>query len=240
MRLCLLVTLLLGAFAAPAAADTTLVPRDGQDWTVGGAQAFVAYASDYDELPDAFTFAVAASPATDPDGVLAASIDRYIAPAQPDHPGIYAAPAALGTPGTYYWQASYEDDDGDTYALPVRTLTILAAPPPDPPTQPVLVTPPAARLPVAAPRPPDGGTVRIAVRRAIHAATHMVPRGLTYRCVTSPGAATCRPSWHDVRFRYRGTLRLAFGASPITARFTGTRAPRRHGRARVVTWTTSL
>jgi hypothetical protein len=104
----------------------------------------------------------------------------------------------------------------------------------------VLVPPPVAPLPVAAPRAPDAATVRIAVRRAIHAATHMVPHGLVYRCTRTPAAATCRPSWHDVRFRYRGTLQLSFAASPITARFTGTRAPRHHGRARVVTWTTSV
>jgi hypothetical protein len=68
----------------------------------------------------------------------------------------------------------------------------------------------------------------------------MVPRGLVYRCVRAPAAATCRPSWHDVRARYRGTLQLSFAASPITATFRGTRAARGHRRAHAVTWARSL
>jgi hypothetical protein len=234
------VVLLLGMPAAPAAADTTLIPSDRQAWPAAQTQTFAAYVSDYDELPDAFTFTVATSPATDGHGLLATPIASFAAPAQPRRPGTYLAPATLGTPGTYYWQASYSDDDGDTYGSAVRTLTILAPPPPDPPTQPVLVPPPVAPLPVAAPRPPDTSTVRIAVRRAIHNATHMVPRGVVYRCVRTPAAATCRPSWHDVRARYRGTLQLSFRASPITAAFTGTRTARGHRRGRAVIWTTSL
>jgi hypothetical protein len=244
MRVCLVVALLFGVLAAPAVADTeplppgtTLVPRDGQVWTTSQGQDFVAYASDYDELPDAFAFAVATSPATGPDGLLADPVDSYVAPAQADHPGIYAAQGSLATPGTYYWQASYADDDGDTYASPVRALKIIAPPPPDAPTAAVTVSPPpAAPLPVAVPRPPDAGTVRIAVRRAIHAATHMIPRALVYRC----SGVTCHPSWRDFRNRYRGTLHLDFGTSAITATFAGTRVPRRHGHARAVTWATSL
>jgi hypothetical protein len=258
MRLCPgLVALILGVLAAPAAAQTeplpagtTLVPRDGQVWTASswpGAtpfemQEFVAYASDYAELPEAYAFAVASSPATGPDGLLAAPIDRYLAPAQPLHPGIYAALTALGarwlgTPGTYYWQASYADDDGDTYASAVRALTILAQPPPDPPAVPITVAPPpAASRPVDAPRPPSPGTVRIAVRRAIAAATHRSPRGLVYRCAGS----TCHPSWRDPRYRYRGRLHLEFGTSAISATFTGTRVARKHGHPRTITWATSF
>jgi hypothetical protein len=245
-----MVALLLGIWAAPAAADTeplppgtAVTPRDGQVWTASGAGSFVVYASDYDELPDAFAFTVAATPALDADGLLAAPIDRYTAPAQAGHPGIYEAlirPGAvwMGTPGTYYWQAAYTDDDGDTYASPARALTVLAAPAPDTPAPPAAAAPPAAPLPAAVPRPPDAATVRTAVRRAIHAATHVIPRGLVYRCVPAPAAATCRPSWRGPRARYRGTLRLAFGASAVTAAFAGTRI--RHGRARAVTWTTSI
>ena len=202
---------------------------------------FVVYASDYEELPDAFAFAVATSPATDADGVLTGTvIDDYLAPAQPDRPGIYAALTSLvapwlGTPGTYYWQASYIDDDGDTYASPVRTLTIIPQPPPDPPAAPVPIAtpPPAAPLPVATPRPPDAGTVRIAVRRAIHAVTHMIPRRLVYRCAAEPAAANCRPSWRDVRARYRGTSICPSGRarSPPRSRERACRAarPRPHG-----------
>jgi hypothetical protein len=244
MRVCLVVVLLLGVLAAPAAADTeplpagtTLVPRDGQEWTALRPQAFVAYASDYDELPDTFAFAVASDPTTTPEGLLANPTDWYVARAQPDHPGIYLAPVGLGAPGTYYWQASYADDDGDTYVSLVRTLDVVAPPPPDAPAAIAPeAPPPAAVLPAATPRPPDPATVRIAVRRAIHAATHMLPRGLMYRCA----ATTCRPSWHDFRFRYRGTLALSFGAGPITVMFRGTREPLGHGRARAVTWTTAL
>ena len=240
MRILLVVALVLGAAAAPAAADTTLVPRDGQVWTAADTHELVAYASDYEELPRAFAFAVATSPAIDADGLLAAPIDRFAAPAQPDRPGIYAAPIALGTPGTYYWQAAYAGEDGDTYALPIRTLTIVAPPPPDAPEPPVAVPPPVASPPPATLPAPDAATVRIAVRRAIHVATHMVSRGLVYRCARAPAAATCRPAWHDVRFRYRGTLRLRFGATPITAAFTGTRVPHGHRRARPVTWATTI
>jgi hypothetical protein len=255
-----MVVVLLGLLAAPAAAETeplppgtVVLPGDGQVWTASAwpsatpfeMHEFAVYALDYEELPDRFVFAVAASPATDADGLLADPVDRYVATAQADRPGIYAAPTDLGarwlgTPGTYAWQASYLDDDGDTYASPVRTLSVVAPPPPDAPSRPVLVPPPVAPLPVATPRAPDAGTVRTAVRRAIHAATHMVPRGLVYRCVPTPAAATCRPSWRDVRFRYRGTLRLSFAASPIAATFTGTRVARGHRRARAVTWATSL
>jgi hypothetical protein len=254
---------MFGLLAAPAAAQTeplpagtALVPRDGQVWTASSWPAatpsemrdLVAYASDYDELPDAFAFVVATSPATGPDGLLAAPIDRYAAPAQPQHPGIYAAQTSLGarwlgTPGTYYWQASYADEDeGEIYASPVRAVSVIAQPPPDAPTAPAAVVPAprAAPAPLAAPRPPAPGSVRIAVRRAIAAATHMSPRGLVYRCADAPAAASCRPSWRDVRNRYRGTLQLAFGASAITATFTGTRVPRGHGRAHAVTWATSL
>jgi hypothetical protein len=245
MRLLLVVTLLLGALAAPAAADTeplpastALVPRDGQVWSASAPQDLVVYASDYADLPDAFTFAVATTPETDADGLLTHPIVRYTAPAQPDRPGIYAAKLSLATPGTYSWQATYtEDDEDDTYASAVRTLTILPPAPPDAPTTPVTFTPPpAAPLPIATPRVPDAATVRTVVRRAIHNATHMVARGLVSRCA----GAICRPSWHDFRNRYRGTLQLTFGPSAITAVFTGTRAPRGHGRARTVTWTTQV
>ena len=180
----------------------------------------------------------------DADGLLADPIDRYDAPAQAGRPGIYAAQTSLGaqwlgTPGTYYWQATYaDDDDGDIYASAVRTLKVVAAPPPAPPAPPIAVAPPtpAAPAPAVTPRPPDAATVRLAVRRAIHHATHMLARGLVYRCA----GATCRPSWHDFRNRYRGTLQLTFGPSAITAAFTGTRAPRGHGRARTVTWRTTV
>jgi hypothetical protein len=61
-----------------------------------------------------------------------------------------------------------------------------------------------------------------------------------YRCARAPAAATCRPSWRDVRARYRGTLQLTFGASAISATFRGTRVPRAYGRVRAVIWATSL
>jgi hypothetical protein len=248
MRVCLVVVLLLGVLAAPAAADTeplpagtTVVPRDGQAWTALGSQTFVAYIGDYDELPDELAFAVASDPATGPDGLLAHPIARYAAPVQPGHPGIYAASPGLGTPGTYYWQATYADDEeDDVYASEVRTLTVVAPPPPDVPQPVIPYLPPPAAPPAATPRPPDARTVRIAVRRAIHRATHMVGRRIVYRCAPTPAAATCKPSWRDVRYRYRGTLRLTFGASTITATFRGRRVPRGHGHARAVTWATTV
>jgi hypothetical protein len=246
MRVCLVVALLFGLMAAPATADTeplpagtTVVPRDGQVWTASAPQDLVVYASDYDDLPDAFAFAVATSPATGPDGLLADPVARYTAPAELGHPGIYAARISLAAPGTYYWQATYadEDEEDDVYASDVRAVTVMPQPPPETPTTPVTVSPaPAAPLPVATPRPPDAATVRIAIRRAIHAATHMLPQRLVYRCRD----VTCRPSWRDFRNRYRGTLELTFGPAAVTARFAGTRVPRRHGRARAVSWTTTV
>src|SRR3954452_12578346 len=84
MRVCLVVVaLILGVLAAPAAAQTeplppgtTVVPRDGQVWTASSwpdatpfeMQELVVYASGYEDLPDAYAFAVATSPATTPDG----------------------------------------------------------------------------------------------------------------------------------------------------------------------------
>src|SRR5205807_2074969 len=108
----------------PLPSGTVVLPSDGQAWTASSwpnatpfqMQKFVAYASQYEALPDAFAFAVATSPATDANGLLRTPIDHYVAPAQPDHLAIYAAQTRLdatwlGAPGTYYWQASYVDDD---------------------------------------------------------------------------------------------------------------------------------
>src|SRR5947209_16174949 len=111
MRACLMVALIFGVLAAPAAADTEPVPastdifpRDGQVWTASSWPAatpfqmreFVVYATDYAELPDVFAFAVASSPETGADGLLEHPIDGYTAPAQPDRPGIYAVQTSLG------------------------------------------------------------------------------------------------------------------------------------------------
>src|SRR3954471_9007356 len=256
--LILLVALMLGVMAAPAAAQTepmpsgtAIVPRDGQVWSASSwpaatpfqMHAFVAYASTYDELPDAFVFTVANTPATGADGLLANAIDRYDAPAQPDHPGIYAATTSLGarwrgTPGTYYWQATYvEDDEDEAYASSVRAFTVIAQPPPDVAAPPavILPPPPTAILPAPSPRPPDASTARAIVPRATAPATHRVARGLVYRCA----GAICRPSWRDARFRYRGTLTIAIGANGITASFTGKRTS--SGRtARAVAWSTPV
>src|SRR5262249_13418093 len=80
---------------------------------------------------------------------------------------------------------------------------------------------------------------RRAAARATPPATHRGPRGSTSRGPAAPAAATCRPTWRDVRYRYRGTLRLTFG-NAITATFRGTRVPRHHGHARAVTWAASF
>jgi hypothetical protein len=77
------------------------------------------------------------------------------------------------------------------------------------------------------------------VRRAIAAATHRIARGLVFRCVSAPGAATCRPSWRDTRFRYSGMLEITTGVSGIRATFTG----RRSGggrRGRTISWSTAV
>jgi hypothetical protein len=95
----------------------------------------------------------------------------------------------------------------------------------------------------AAPAPPlAASTTRIILRRSILAATHRSHRGLTYRCATAPAAATCRPSWRDLRYRYRGTLRISTGVGGITASFAGTRTTRTCERrcARSLTWTVTL
>ena len=211
--------LLAIALAAPAQADTWLLPRDGLTVKTTDPVAFAIYLDEYDELPYDVDIVVAT------DAALTDVVARYEAEPLAAFPTIYSVTAAgwTTTPGTYYWQASYGDE-----SYPVRTLTIVPAPPPDPPSPPAAVTPYVAPPPPPATPPPlDPATARVIVRRAIAAATHRFARGLVYRCTSAPGAATCRPSWRDARFRYRGTLTIATGLHGITASFTGTRSGRR-------------
>jgi hypothetical protein len=188
---------------------------------------FAIYLDAYDALPYDVDVVVAR------DAALTDVVARYEAEPLDAFPTIYSATAGAwtATPGTYYWQASTDDE---TY--PLRTLNVVPAPPPDPPAAPV-VTPPyvAPPPPALTPRPLEASTAREIVRRAIAAATHRVARGLVYRCVSAPGAATCRPSWRDTRFRYRGTLQITTGVNGIAASFKGTRSG--GGRAaRSVAW----
>jgi hypothetical protein len=216
---------------------------------------FTVYLHEYAALPEGLEIEVSGVPDTDPDGTLADAtvIERYEARPIAGHRDILTARTRvesrwLATPGTYYWQATYEEyDDGEEelYASPIRSLTIFPAPPPDPP-QARSVPPPAG---TTAPATPDAGpavlpgrTARIIVRRAILAATHRGHRRLTYRCTTTPAAATCRPSWRDARYRYTGTMQIATGGGGVTAAFDGTRAARSCTRrcARPVSWTARL
>jgi hypothetical protein len=261
VRIVLLIAMLTGALAAPASAQhaeplpagTWLVPRDGQtrpasSWpaaTPFEMASFTIYTSDYAEAPYDFDVAVATSPATDARGLLLAAnvVDRYEAIPRRDFPDIYDARTALvaqwlSIPATYHWQASYEHA-GEIYAGPVRSLTVVPAPPPDPPQPPAARAPYVAPPPAALPPPPLAATTaRIVVRRLIAAGTHRLARGLVYRCASVPGGATCRPSWRDARYRYRGTMQLTPGAAGIAATFTGTRSRGAHARA--VTWSAVL
>lgn len=257
MRIVVLAVTAAALFAAPAEAGTWLVPRDGatrpaSSWpnaTPSEMTEFTVYWGDYASTPYDFDIEVATSPATDPDGTLANAtvIDRYQALPRPGFDDIFGARTALdarwlATPGTYYWQAAYEEA-GAIEALPVRSLTVTPATPPDPPQPratpvPFVVSPPPAPV-----RPPlAASTARIVTRRAIAAGTHRVARGVVYRCVTAPGAATCRPSWRDARHRYSGTLRITAGAGGIAAAFSGTRTDRACARrcSRRVSWSAAM
>jgi hypothetical protein len=220
MRTVLISAALAIALAAPARAQTWLLPSDGRTVDTDDPIAFTAYLDEYDELPYDIDVVVAR------DAALTDVVARYEAEPLAAFPTIYSVNAASLTPGTYYWQASYGDD-----VFPVRSLIVVPAPPPDPPAAPVVVAPyvaPAA--PQAAPRPPDAATARAIVRRAIAAATHRIARSLVYRCA----GTTCRPSWRDTRYRYRGTLTIATGVDGIRASFMGTRSGRR------VTWSVAV
>jgi hypothetical protein len=270
MRIALLAVLLAALMAAPAQAqvepfseNTWLIPDDGSARTASSWPAalpsqmlsFTIYLKDYEELPEDIDIAVAASPETEADGTLAQAgvIDRYEARAIDGYEGIFSARTRtdarwLATPGTYYWQATYEEyEDGEEelYGSTVHALSIFPAPPPDPPQTFTLTAPPVPATPAApviVPQPLAATTARKIVRRAILAGTHRSFRGLTYRCTTAPGVATCRPSWRDHRYRYRGRLKISTGLAGISAAFTGTRAARscKHGCARAYRWTTRL
>jgi len=235
MRTTLISLFLFMAFAAPANAEEWLLPRDGLSVHASHPVGFALYLDDYDTLPYDVDVVVAS------DSTLTDVVARYEAEPLDGFPTIYSAtPSAddpwTATPGTYYWQASYGDE-----VYPVRSLIVVPAPPPDPPVSPVLGAPyvapapppPAARATMAA------GTAREIVRRAIAAATHRIARGLVYRCVSAPGAATCRPSWRDTRFRYRGTLAITTGVGGIHAVFTGRRSGGERA-ARTVAWSTAV
>ena len=266
----LLAAAVLGACSAGAIAqeplpgDSRVVPADGASWraaswpdpTVFEMVDFAIYLDEYaaDEEVDDFDVEVSTSPALDPDGTLADAdrIDAYVALPLAAHPEIFTVKTNLtaewvATPGTYYWQAHY-DEDGELYVSEVHRLTITPRPAADPPTvpapTPALPAPVVATSLVPAPAPLPARTVRTWVRRAIDRATHRTPSGLVYRCRSSSagGAATCRPSWHDARFAYRGTLRISAGRATTQVAFTGTRAARscRRRCVRGIQWSISL
>jgi hypothetical protein len=228
--------IVLGALVAPAAAaaDGWLIPPDGaarvaSSWpsaTSFEMLEFTLYLDDDEGVPEPFQIDVATSPAIDAADVVA----TYTATPRADDPKILSARTStgdrwLGTPGVYYWRARSTEDGA---ALPVRTLRITPALAADP-----IATP--APAPAVAPAPIAqvlvqprlaASTARIAVRRAIALATQRSPRGLRYRCVTAPGAASCRPAWRDTRYAYSGTLAVSAALDGLTAAFSGVRAER--------------
>jgi hypothetical protein len=258
----ILAAFLLGAFVTPAAAQveplpgkTWLVPADGAghpasswpDATAVEMFEFSIYADDYDEQPASFDVEVAASPALDPDGTLADAnrLDAYVATASAAFPETFSARTNvasrwLSIVGTYYWQAHYEEEDGELYGTDVRRLAITPRAAPDPPAAMAPPSPFIAPKPATiVPAPLSASTVRIIVRRAIVDGTHRSPTGLVYRCA---GATTCRPSWRDARYAYRGTLQISSGLAGLHASFIGTRTTRSCARrcTRTVHWSTSL
>jgi hypothetical protein len=257
---------LLGTCAAPAAAqeplpgDSWVVPRDSAsrpasswpDATVFEMVEFTIYTDAYEDGAGPFDVEVSGSPALDPDGTLADAgrIDAYVAAPRPANPEIFSARTNvtaqwLSIPATYYWQAHYVED-GEVYGTPVRRLTITPRPAPDPPAVPAplpLPPPPAIVAPTTVPASLTAATARAIVRRAITRVTRRAPRGLIYRCVSTPGgAAKCRPSWRDARYVYRGTLEIRSGLGGISVTFTGTLTTRSCVRrcARAFEWSTSV
>ena len=273
MRIALLAVLLGLLLAAPARAQvepfpdhTWVIPRDGFTWKASSWPSalpsqmldftvYLNYQDAYDDLPEDIDIEVATAPDTDAGGTLADAsvIERYEADPVAGYDGFFSVGTRteaewMSKPGTYYWQAtygSYEDDEEELYAGPVRSLVIVPAPAPDPPQTSTFAAPPAPATlaaPVIVPQPLAAATARKIVRRAILAGTHRSFRGLTYRCTTAPGTATCRPTWRDQRYRYRGKLQISAGLAGISAAFAGTRAARscKHGCARAYRWTTRL
>src|SRR4051812_31942726 len=158
MRTTLLSLFLFMALAAPANAEEWLLPRDGLSVHASHPVGFALYLDDYDTLPYDVDVVVAS------DSTLTDVVARYEAEPLDGFPTIYSAtPSAddpwTATPGTYYWQAGYGDED-----YPVRSLIVVPAPPPDPPVPPAAVAPSVAPPPPAVPaRAPDGTQARATV-----------------------------------------------------------------------------
>ena len=190
---------------------------------------------------------VAAGPELDPDGTLAdaARVDAYAAPRRAGTTDIFSARTNvaarwLATPGTYYWQAYYREPDepGEPpYATPLQRITITPQREPDPPDPPRDPRPLAAPAPLPpAPPPPLAAktaarltlsAARQAVRLAIRRETGRRPRGLTPACERETDfIVTCRPSWRDARFTYRGVMTLRSRPGGIHVSLRGSRAKR--------------
>jgi len=185
---------------------------------------------------DKYALEVASSAALDADGTLADAnrVDAYDVLPRSGSLGIFTARTRVGDewlshPGTYYWQAAYDD-----WVTPVQTLVISPKPPPDAPAG---AAGPAASSPAAPAAPGGPGApdyVRLtaltpygahtAIRARIRRATHRRPQALRFRC-SQPSlyAFVCRPSWRDARHRYRGTMRITSTAVGVRTAFTGTR-----------------
>jgi hypothetical protein len=207
-------------------------------------------------LPASFAVEVASGPDTDLDGTLAdaATVDRLVATPLPGFTGIFAArtgPAArwTATPGTYFWQASTTRADCDpcVFASPVRRLVVRPRTPADDaaPDAGGSGGPASGGVPAAAgpayldvPRL-TRAHARRAVRAEVRRRTGLPPRGLRARCaLRTPFDATCRSSWRDASFRYRGTMFVWAGAGGTGASFSGTRTVRgcRRGCAAPLRW----
>ena len=264
MRPCLVIAALLAlAPAAPAPAARAdveplpppafAVPRDGalvpaSSWpaaTPFEMVDFTVYASAPFLLAGPFEVEVATSSKPDPDGTLpdAAVVERLTATPRAGFTGIFSARVDVGaqwagTPGTYWWQATFRRTDPAAgcdpcvYGTPVHRLVLG-------PPEPAAASPGASPRPGSAPAAGGGGAsyldvaplTRGAARRAARATIRRRigerPRRLRTRCAfPTPFDATCRSAWRDQSFRYRGRMFVWSGAGGIGASFTGTRTLR--------------
>src|SRR4051795_1706503 len=160
---------ILGAVLAAtlgASSGTWALPADGaskeaSSWphaTNAEMFDFTLYTYEADDEDDTWDVEVATSPATDPDGTLAAAdtIDHYSAALRAGLPDdIFFARSNvdakwLSEPGTYYWQAYYAEPGEPPETTPLQHFRIVprrAPAPPDPVERSPL--PPPAAIPPA-------------------------------------------------------------------------------------------
>ena len=220
----------------PASSWPAAKPFEAVDFTLYVSAPFLASAQ--------YVVEVATSPSADTDGTLAdaARIDRLVATPRAGFGGVFSVRTSVdarwvGTPGTYWWQAYATRTDPAAgcdpcvYASPVQRLVLTPRRPGDAADTPADFAPsgpgPAAGPSYPGVAPLTRAAARAAVRAAVRRRTGERPRRLRTRCAfPTPYDATCRSTWRDLSFRYRGTAFVWSGEGGTGASFSGTRSVR--------------